>query len=145
MPRKRSLDSWRGDGGMDDGSGGRNKSASSARESPSKTAGRRRSSASQRSPGVLRHSKSTNNISDLEVLGLTVQSINAALSSGAVREGTGSPVRSPMGPDGAARSGEAQPYILSGAKFHPRGCVWDVSIQVSDRRQICCCSFISAS
>ena len=131
MPRKRSLDSWRGDGGMDDGSGGRNKSASSARESPSKTAGRRRSSASQRSPGVLRHSKSTNNISDLEVLGLTVQSINAALSSGAVREGTGSPVRSPMGPDGAARSGEAQPYILSGAKFHPRGCVWDVSIQVS--------------
>ena len=106
-------------------------SASSARESPSKTAGRRRSSASQRSPGVLRHSKSTNNISDLEVLGLTVQSINAALSSGAVREGTGSPVRSPMGPDGAARSGEAQPYILSGAKFHPRGCVWDVSIQVS--------------
>ena len=70
-------------------------------------------------------------MTDLEVLGVTVQSINAALSSGAVPS-SASPGRSPGGAaDGAARSGEAQPYVLSGAKFHPRGCVWDVTVQVS--------------
>ncbi|EJK71152.1 hypothetical protein THAOC_07435 [Thalassiosira oceanica] len=71
---------------------------------------------------------------DLELLGLTVQSINAALSSGAVPAATASPVRAQAaGPDAAAKSGqsgEAQPYMLSRAKFQPRGCVWDVSIQV---------------
>ncbi|EJK63084.1 hypothetical protein THAOC_16280, partial [Thalassiosira oceanica] len=116
MPKKRSLDSWRDDGGMDDGSGGNRRASASS--SPGKD---RR----PRSPGAVRLSRSANDVTDLEVLGVTTQSINAALLSGAV------PASSPnRAPDGAARSGEAQPYILSGAKFHPRGCVWDVSIQV---------------
>ncbi|EJK53142.1 hypothetical protein THAOC_27479, partial [Thalassiosira oceanica] len=93
MPKKRSLDSWRDDGGD----------------------GRRE----RREQG-----RSANDVTDLEVLGVTVQGVNAALSSGAVPASPG------RAPDGAARSGEAQPYVLSGAKFHPRGCVWDVSIQV---------------
>ena len=107
-------------------------SASSApREAPPRTA--RHSSASQHSPVVTRHSRSTSNISDLELLSLAVQSINAALSSGAVPAATASPGKAPASPDAAAKSGEAQPYMLSGAKFQPRGCVWDVSIKVSGR------------
>ena len=68
---------------------------------------------------------------DLELLILTVQSTNAALSSGAVPAAIASPAR--IDADAAAKSGEAQPYMLSGAKFQPRGCVWDVSIKVSGR------------
>lgn len=133
MPKRRSLGSWKEDGRIDDGSGGNERaSASSAlRETPPRTASH--SSGSQQSPVVFRHSRSTNNISYLELLSLTVQSINAALLSGAVPAATASPGRAPAGPDAAAKSGqsgEAQPYMLSRAKFQPRGCVWDVSIQV---------------
>ena len=123
MPKKRSLNSWKDDVRMDDGSGGNEGGAvwasSAPRESLPRTARLGYSSSSQQSSGVIRHSKSTNDISDLEVLALTVQTINAAL-------------RASVGPDAAAKSVEAQPYMLSGAKFQPKGCVWDVSIKVSD-------------
>lgn len=83
---------------------------------------------------LTRHrSKSLNDLSDLELLGETVQAVSVALlhqqstssSSSAVGNTTTSPSSA-----ASSLAGEEQPYQIINVKFHRYGCVWDATVRV---------------
>ena len=88
---------------------------------------------------LARHrSKSCNDLSDLELLGETVQAVSVALLQ---QQGTSSSssaaalVTDTSSPSSAASSlaGEEQPYQIINVKFHRYGCVWDATVRVLRR------------
>src|SRR6056300_1233974 len=82
-----------------------------------------------------------NGLSDLELLGQTVQCVNSALqllaSSSNNNNNTANIPPSPSSPSSYSSGGgmdhgeDINPYVISSFKFNPRGCVWYATLKIS--------------